>query len=908
MCRKPIILPICLVLFLSACSTQSDKWANVAYHNTTAHYNVWWNGNESLKSGVTKLEKSVMDDFTQILPVYRLGSKDAAMSIYPEMDRATEKGLKGIKKHSISIKGTERVPYVRKCYLLTAYASFYKQDYVTAANTSQMIMSQYVGTEEADEAAILVARCTTADRQYADAEAALDQLVVLLGQGNFTRSLRSELYMAMAECLLPQEKYKKAVQFLKLAIESDPSREQVARMDYILGQIYQKHDKRQSATSYYEKALKKSQEYVMEFNARLSIASCADIQHSDIGKLERGLDKMLADKKNEEYHDQIYYAKGEMYMGVKDAQKACESFAKSVAVSTANQAQKAKSAIRLADIQYELYENYTVAQRYYDTAMSIIKSDYPRYKEIRSRHQVLSSLVTYTDLIERNDSLLVVSELPIAERMALINDKIKAVKAADSVAKEKELLDQLAQETKAQQNTLQGDWYFYNPNTVQQGKQTFKQRWGVRVLEDFWFLNKKGMLGMGVLIAGMESVETEFESDTTDVDSLEMEKKSFGKNGDPSDPHSIAYYLKDIPTTASQRDSMRNDISMALLNAGFIYYDGLKNIPKSVDCYQRMTGDYPERDEVVQAFYMLYRIYSKQGNTPQANYYKNMVLMGFPDSDYANLIRDEEYYKEIVKRDQLINDEYRDLYDTYMRGRYKMAIQQVRQVAQTYPEHPMLDKFHYWEALSYVRIDSTAQAIDILTNIVNNHPATDSIVPIAQAQLDFLKNGNVNYSDATSAEKDEITTSDELAAQNNTPTVLVPKEEEQLSEEAQMFRYKETLQHYVMIIVNDKRVRSTELQYKIADFNSQYYSNKGYKVNLLMFTDSTQMLTIHRFVDANEAVEYWQHLQQDYSPLKKLATGDYVVYPISTQNYTTFYNRKKIDAYREFFERYYLNK
>ena len=40
------------LLLMSGCSTQKAGWSNVAFHNTTAHYNVWWNGNESYKDGV----------------------------------------------------------------------------------------------------------------------------------------------------------------------------------------------------------------------------------------------------------------------------------------------------------------------------------------------------------------------------------------------------------------------------------------------------------------------------------------------------------------------------------------------------------------------------------------------------------------------------------------------------------------------------------------------------------------------------------------------------------------------------------------------------------------------------------------------------------------------------------------
>lgn len=905
------------VFSLSSCSTQKAKWANITYHNTTAHYNVWWNGNESLKEGVAKLERAAQDDYTRVLMPYRLGSKEEAMAVFPEMDRATEKGIKGIKKHSIFVRGQEHVSYVRKCYLLTAQASFYKHDFVTAVNTCQVMMNQYAGTAEADAAAVLKARCSTAERRFSEAEAELDELVVRLGKGAFDRKQSTDLYLAMLESLIPQEKYKKAVQFAKQVLEANPTRQQRARVNFILGQIYQESGKRPVAVRYYEEALKKTNEYTMEFNARLNIASCADLEHTDIPRLEKQLERMLKDGKNEEFHDQIYYARGEMYMGVKDAKKACDNFALSVTAAAQHPAQRAKSAIRMADIQYELYENYDLAQRYYDTAMAVITVDYPHYRELRARYDMLSSLVRYTRAIERNDSLMAVAALPEAERDSLIAHKIAQLKEQEEAERERELIKQATAENAAARNTLQGDWYFYNNNTVQQGSQTFRQRWGSRVLEDYWFISKRGILGTGgSIIAGMEMADAaDGEDEDVDADSIPSPNEhAVSLQGNPDDPHNPAYYLKDLPATEQQRDSMHYETAISLLNAGYIFYDGLKNTQRAVEYYLRMTTDYPDRDEVVQAFYMLYRIYAAMGNTPSADYYRNMVLMGFPDSDFANLIRDENYYKQLLQRDQILDDRYAELYDTYRRGRFRSVLALSREIQETYPGNAALGRFQFFEALSLVRMDSTAQAVRLLEQLVSQHSATDSIVPYAQSLLQYLRDGGgvdvtgVDESVTSDAELDPIARrAASVTTATGALTDAAKAEEPELSAEAQLFRYRDNMQHYVVVLLNDRHVRSMDVRYQMANFNSTYYSNKGYKVNLLLFSDSVQMLTIHRFVTATEAMDYYLHLHRPESPLSQLNAADYRVFPISTQNYATFYNRKDVEAYNEFFERYYKN-
>ena len=123
-----------------------------------------------------------------------------------------------------------------------------------------------------------------------------------------------------------------------------------------------------------------------------------------------------------------------------------------------------------------------------------------------------------------------------------------------------------------------------------------------------------------------------------------------------------------------------------------------------------------------------------------------------------------------------------------------------------------------------------------------------------------------------------------------------------------VYRFRENQQYFVVIVVNDRTIKATELQFKLGEFNNRYYANSGYKVNAALFTDTTQVLTVHRFVNADEAMNYWRHLQQEESPLREYADKDHCEFAISTQNYATFYNRRNPAAYEPFFKKYYLKK
>ena len=881
---------------LSSCSTEKAKWTNIQYHNVTCHYNVWWNGNESLKAGKTKLQKTAVDDYTRFIMPENVGDDEIARSINPEMDRAIEKGVKGIQKHSIFVKGVEHVPYIKECYLMTAYATFYKHDYVSTSNTCDILIQQFAGTHAGDEGAVLLARCMTMEKRYDEAEAALDQLVQRLAKGNFSRSQRDKLYIAMVEATVPQEKYKKAVEYIHEAIDATSDRYTKARLSFLMAQIYRHLDKRSVAAKYYDQVMSYRPPYVLEFNAKLGMASCADLEHTDIAKLERQLDDMISDKKNEEYRDQIYFAKGEMFLGVKQPDKACDNYRRSVALATVNKAQRAQSALRMGEVQYEVFENYDLAQRYYDTAMQCIAADYPRYDYIRRRHEMLSELASYTRVYERCDSLLAVASMPEAERMKLINDKIADLRRQEEEAKERALLEEMRNDARQQQNTLTGDWYFYTPNTVQKGKETFRQRWGMRTLEDLWFLSNK------MTSFALDDLPEEEDADTLSSQPSDSSSKT-PATGDPTDPHSVAYYLKDLPASQHALDSLDSLTSISLLNAGYIFYDGIGNIPRALECYHRLAQDYTSFPEIVQAFYMLYRIYDRQGNTPQANYYRDMVLMGFPDSDFANLIRDNEYYKELLRRSRRIEADYEQLYGEYAAHRFTTVVDLANEAEEIYPGNPALHKFRYWKGLALARTGNVTDAISLFSTLAAL-PKTDSIQPLAEAQLALLQ-------DTTFATSETITDADEQRVRREKPqatesSTLPAVEEEPLPPESMVYRQRSGQQYFVVVVVDDRTIKATELQMQLAQFNSRYYSNSNYSVNTALFTDSTQIITIHRFVDAKEAIAYWKHLAQEESPLRRYTDADHQEFPISTQNYATFYNRKNVEAYLRFMERYLL--
>ena len=111
------IIAILSVVFYS-CSTQKDKFLNRNYLKATSKFNGYFNGKESLKEAVAKLEKSYQEDYNNLLPTTILGDQKLAQKIYPQLNRTIDKARLIIERHSMEIKGEERNKWIDDSYFL----------------------------------------------------------------------------------------------------------------------------------------------------------------------------------------------------------------------------------------------------------------------------------------------------------------------------------------------------------------------------------------------------------------------------------------------------------------------------------------------------------------------------------------------------------------------------------------------------------------------------------------------------------------------------------------------------------------------------------------------------------------------------------------------------------------------
>ena len=133
-----------LVFFvLYSCSTTKKGIINQEYHTLTTKYNVLFNGKEAFAVGKQILEQAYEDNFYELIPVEPInlrGENIDESSIVPGFDRAEEKAVKAIQKHSMNINGNQYNRQIDAAYLLLGKARYFDRRFFPALEAFNFLL------------------------------------------------------------------------------------------------------------------------------------------------------------------------------------------------------------------------------------------------------------------------------------------------------------------------------------------------------------------------------------------------------------------------------------------------------------------------------------------------------------------------------------------------------------------------------------------------------------------------------------------------------------------------------------------------------------------------------------------------------------------------------------------------
>mgnify|MGYP002523745361 FL=1 len=770
------LLLLTSLLLMVGCNMKKNTATNRLYHSFTAKYNIYYNGSQAFIEGNLEKEKGNKDNYTEMIPLYMVGNKQSRELGKGQFDRAIEKSEKAIRLHSIKGKPEwksnkkktardrewlgrkEYNPFIWKAWMLLGKAQFQKGAFDEAAATfSYMTRLYQTQPIQSGLAKAWLAKCYTELDWIYDAE---DVIRNMSRDSMDFRTVKDWDY-TYADFYIHQGDYEKAVPYLKKVIKHEKRNVQRAREWFLLGQIENMMGHRDEAYRAFKKVVGCHPPYEMEFNAR--ICQTEVMAASDGRKMISKLKRMAASDNNQEYLDQVYYAIGNIYLHQGDTLQAIGAYEKGNKESVRNGVEKGVLLLTLGNLYWQL-EKFSDAHRCYGEAIGLLDQERSDYEELSHRSKVLDELVPHTEAIHLQDSLLALSEMPEEERLAAIDRVIEALKQKEKEEREAqldaeaaELQEQMQQQQGGMNNqplntqtttqpTVQGNgqWYFYNPMAVSQGKTTFQQQWGRRENKDNW---------QRVNVTVLSTPETDDSNDEDEVnekgeggglpenpdsiaglgdralaDSLTNDSIAHGtamKDSLANDPHERAYYLAQIPFTEEQKAASHALIQDALFHAGVIFKDKLDNLSLSERHLRRLTDNYDNYEHMDEAWYHLYLLYSRWGDFPTADDCLDKMAKNYADSEWTILLTDP-YYEENARFGEHIEDSlYAATYDGFKNDRYEMVKANAKLSESRFPQGENRDKFLFIEGLSLLNEGDGDGSIARLKEVVEKFPDSE---------------------------------------------------------------------------------------------------------------------------------------------------------------------------------------
>lgn len=846
------------------------------WHNMTARFNGYYYSNENIKETVKKIEKVNKDDFSKIIPLFIYTNNTTSKTFYSDCDKTIKKSSVVIQRHTITErKSKKEIPnackWIDENYVLIGKAHFYKRDLFSALEAFEYVSKIYPNPEAKYTGMLWMMRTNNEIGSYSLTEASLDEIRNATDFPN-DRSYQRELAAVTADYHIKREDYNASIKHLTKAIALTRKKTTKARYTYVLAQVYEKLGDNKKASHYYSLVPGLHPSYDMAFNAQINRAKLYDISEGGSKIIKKQLNKMLRDDKNIEFQDQIYYALADIAVKENDVPLALTYLSKSIKASTSNNTQKALSYLKRADIYFEK-PDYKNAQANYDSTMTFLPKDYVDYAVIEEKKKSLTALVVNLNVIVLEDSLQRLGKMSESEREKTIENMITKIEEEEK-RKEEERLFQL---TNAQNNVTPTNnenanagssaWYFYNPATVSFGAGAFTKKWGSRKLEDNWRRSEKDVVG-SIVDEGVNDLSDSAQTLNGGTSLASKTKNKKDKN----------YYLKNIPLTPDAFAKSNMKIVEAYYNVGSIYKEQLLNNQKSVESFEELLQRFPENKYKLTSYYQLYRIYLSMNNQPKSDYYKNLLLKDYPDSDYATIIRNPSYAADIAASKSQVEKFYTETYQLYTVADYNKAYQNCMRADSLYSKSNLMPQFTFLKALCIGRTQDITAFENALTQVTVKYPK-DPVKEKAQEMLDMIKQ-----------QKNPTT----VTTVDSTSNITTPKNPVK-------FIFNEDGEYYCLVIVENGKGDLNKFKTKLSDFNTQMFSTADISISSVFLDITHQMVNVKTFEGKDKAMNYFDALVAKKELFTDLEKGSYQTFVISAENYTVFYKDKNIVEYEQFF-------
>lgn len=908
-----------IALILTGCSTQKNTAQSRWWHAFNAKYNTYYNGTLAYIDGSLEKETGNKDNYTEQIPLYTVSNKNSREIGKANFDRAIEKCEKAIHQHSIKrrpewtknrrktakdiewLSRREYNPFLWKAWMLMGRSQFYQGDFESAAATFSY-MSRLYATQPAiyGKARAWLAKCYIEQNWNYDAE---DVIRNMLRDSIHWRAQKEWDY-TFADYYIHTGNAEQAIPYLRKVISHEMRRKQKAREWYLMGQLQASIGNKKEAYKAFRHVIRQNPPYELAFNARIAMTEV--MAKDNAGKMISRLKRMAASDNNKEYQDQIYYAIGNIHLSRKDTLQAITAYEKGNQKSTRNGIEKGVLLLHLGDL-YWTKEKFSDARRCYGEAIGLLDKDRKDYQQLANRSKVLDELVPYTDAVQLQDSLQQLARMSEKERNAAIDRVIDALKKKEKEERNKKAEEEaestlrqdggnfannnnFASSNSPQKNNensantpANGQWYFYSPLTVSQGKAQFQKLWGKRDNVDNWQRINKTVVANA---AGAEEM-TDEQRDSLAQAAEQEELLKQTSDSAVNDPHRREYYLAQIPFTPEQLAESNKLLEDGLYHAGIIFKDKLDNLPLSRKSLLRLVDNHPDYAHLDDAYYHLYLLYSRERKPEMAQIYLQKLKAEYPESQWTTLLSDP-YYAENAKRGVQIEDSlYTLTYQAFRDGEYDKVERNAQISRNRFPDGANRDKFLFIGGLSKLNDGDIKSCLADLKEVVSKYPDSrlSEMAGMIINGVDAgrrLYGGKFDLDDVWTRRSIELNDRDSTRQKGYSP---------------------ERNASFVFLLAYDPdKTNENQLLFEMAKYNFTSYMARYFDINIEDL-EGLHRMQISGFNSYDEARQYANAVYQQ--PAIKRLLGNVRAYVISEPNLKLLGTSHTYEEYEKFYSKHF---
>jgi hypothetical protein len=243
-----------------------------------------------------------------------------------------------------------------------------------------------------------------------------------------------------------------------------------------------------------------------------------------------------------------------------------------------------------------------------------------------------------------------------------------------------------------------------------------------------------------------------------------------------------------------------------------------------------------------------------------------------PESTYAKIINDPEYYKQVLEKEREADRFYEQTYNYYNAGNYQQVIINAKLAMGQYKNDPVLAKFALLKAFAVGKTADKMTFRNELNQVITNYPKNE-VSTLAKEIIAYLN----TYQPET-------------------------KQQEDIKVAEVIYLLEEKATYYFALVV-EKAEDVNQLVFDVINFNLDNFSNEKLELSNEALGKNYKIITVRSFADKDKAMNYFR----SFSPqvLKNIKNPTKHIFIISSSNYQTLQKQDSDDSYLQFFKIHY---